>query len=94
MESGTTLMWRERLVPGKATQWHVDPYDNVSAVLGGEGVAIEYDDGGAPHLLTRQVDRHEPAHRFIEASIRIPYPEGDHVFFLDRHGAEAEPSRR
>ena len=61
---GTTLV--RRLRPGECTPWHRDPFHRVTAVLGGDALAIEYRDGGATHRLAvspGQVDWDEPTER-------------------------------
>ena len=79
---GTTLVRRQRLVPGEATPWHRDPFHRVAVVLSGDAITIEYRDRGPSHRLTvtpGQVDWDEPTER-VHRAVNVgaaPYEEVD-----------------
>jgi hypothetical protein len=94
---GTTLVRRLVLEPGAATAWHVDPYDRITVVVRGDELAIEFRDGGASErvsVVAGQADWDEAtdrAHRAVNVG-RTTYEEVV-IFFLDRPGAVAQPTR-
>lgn len=92
---GANLVRRMRLAPGEATPWHRDPFHRVTVILSGDGLTIEYRDGGPSdrfELASGQVDWDEPTDR-IHRAVNVgkqPYEEIT-VFFLDRPGAVPQP---
>jgi hypothetical protein len=45
-QCGTPLVRRLRLAPGETIPWHRDPFHQITVVLRGKALAIEYRDGG------------------------------------------------
>ena len=92
---GTTLVRRQRLVPGEATPWHRDPFHRVSVVMSGDVLATEYRDGSESlrvPVTPGQVDWDEPSTRIHRAvNIGLKSFEEVTVFFLDRPDAVPQP---
>lgn len=94
-QRGRTLVRRQRLAPGEATPWHVDPYRRLTVVLSGDALAIEYRDGGEPEGVPLQPveagwDEPEPrVHRAVNTG-REPFEEVV-IFFLDADDADPRP---
>jgi quercetin dioxygenase-like cupin family protein len=94
-QRGTTLVRRLRLEPGEAMPWHRDPFHRVTVVLSGDGLAIEYRDGGESErfeVTPGQADWDEPSelvHRGVNVGEK-PYEEVT-IFFLDRPDAVPQP---
>ena len=72
---------RSRLEPGEASPWHIDSFHQVSVVLQGEQLRIEYQDGGEPELVpvrAGQAEWDEPTaprvHRAVNSG-QLPYEE-------------------
>lgn len=43
---GNVLVRRLLLEPGESMPWHVDPYHRITVVVGGDSLAIEFEDSG------------------------------------------------
>jgi hypothetical protein len=54
LRRGTTLVRRVSLEPGEATAWHRDPHHRVSVIVRGDGLTIEFRDGGAAERVAIQ----------------------------------------
>jgi quercetin dioxygenase-like cupin family protein len=86
LRRGTTLVRRLHLEPGEATPWHRDPHHRVSVVVRGNGLAIEFRDGGPSErieIAVGQADWDEPTDR-VHRGVNVgtePYEEVT-VFFL------------
>ncbi len=95
-QRGTTLVRRLWLAPGAAMPRHRDPFHQVTVVLRGDALAIEYRDGSERQrfqLAPGQVDWDEPTdrmHRGVNVGEQ-PYEEIT-VFFLDRPSAVPQPT--
>jgi quercetin dioxygenase-like cupin family protein len=93
---GTTLIRRQRLVPGEALPWHRDPFHRVSVVLSGDQIEIQFRDGSETlrvPVKRGQVDWDEPSnrpHRAVNIG-QEPYEEIT-VFFLDHPDAIPQPN--
>ena len=92
---GTTLVRRMQLEPGEAMPWHRDPFQRVTVVLHGEGLALEYHDGSEPErfeVAPGQVDWDEPTDR-VHRGVNVgeqPYEEIT-VFFLEHPDDVPQP---
>ena len=91
---GTTLVRRQRLVPGEASNWHRDPYHRVTVVLSGDRLEIQFRDreSVAVEVSPGAVDWSEPSdcvHRAVNAG-RVVFEEIV-TYFLDRPDADPQP---
>jgi len=90
------MVRRLRLAPGEAMPWHRDPFHRIAVIVGGDLLSIEYQEGGASHLLRiapGQVEWEEPTER-VHRALNVgqqPY-EQITVFLLARPDAEPQPS--
>jgi quercetin dioxygenase-like cupin family protein len=92
---GNTLVRRQRLAPGEATPWHIDPFHRVTVVLSGDHLTIEFRDGGEAlswNVTVGEVDWSEPTDR-VHRAVNIGNEIFEEVvtFFLDRPDAEPQP---
>lgn len=89
------LIRRQILEPGEAGPWHTDPCHRFSVVVSGEGIRIEFHEGGEQtdvpvHPGLADWDAPEPrVHRAVNVgSTRF---EEVVTFYLDPPGIEAQP---